>query len=230
MFTPMSARRTNHAKPAVKSGRVAKPKAKRSSPALPTAYHHGDLERALREAALAALAAGGPDAVSLRDLARTVGVSPAAPYRHFPDKEALLRAVAQDIAARHQRELDAALAEAGPDALSQFRASGVAVVRFAVRHPAHFRVMCRHGLTGDPVADPNSSREALALAQARGEVAPLPIDHITLTARAAILGLSQLIVDGQLGALTLEQADALAVAVTDVLGHGFAPRGAPPAA
>jgi AcrR family transcriptional regulator len=58
------------------------------------AYHHGDLRNALMEAALAALERDGPDAVSLRELAAEVGVSRAAPYRHFPDRDALLAAVA----------------------------------------------------------------------------------------------------------------------------------------
>ena len=59
-----------------------------------TAYHHGDLKSALIAAALAAVEQGGADAVSLRDLAQSLGVSRAAPYRHFPDRNALLAAVA----------------------------------------------------------------------------------------------------------------------------------------
>ena len=58
------------------------------------AYHHGDLRNALIAAALAAVEQDGPDAVSLRDLAQNLGVSRAAPYRHFEDRDALLAAVA----------------------------------------------------------------------------------------------------------------------------------------
>jgi AcrR family transcriptional regulator len=58
------------------------------------AYHHGNLKSALISAALAAVEQGGPEAVSLRDLAQSLGVSRAAPYRHFPDRRALLAAVA----------------------------------------------------------------------------------------------------------------------------------------
>ncbi len=58
------------------------------------AYHHGDLKSALITAALAAVEQDGPDAVSLRDLAQSLGVSRAAPYRHFADRDALLAAVA----------------------------------------------------------------------------------------------------------------------------------------
>ncbi len=59
-------------------------------------YHHGDLARALVAAARRMLAQSGEADLSLRELARRVGVSPGAPYRHYPDREALLRAVAAD--------------------------------------------------------------------------------------------------------------------------------------
>src|SRR5581483_7666598 len=58
-------------------------------------YHHGDLSRALVEAARRILEAEGPGALSLRAVAREAGVSPAAPYHHFKDKTELLEAVAQ---------------------------------------------------------------------------------------------------------------------------------------
>ncbi len=57
-------------------------------------YHHGDLRRAILEAARDALRRAPATALSIRDLARTIGVSPNAPYRHFADREALLRALA----------------------------------------------------------------------------------------------------------------------------------------
>src|SRR5215471_21057306 len=59
-------------------------------------YHHGDLRRALIDAARRILEAEGPSALSLRAVAREAGVSPAAPYHHFKDKGELLEAVAQE--------------------------------------------------------------------------------------------------------------------------------------
>jgi len=59
-------------------------------------YHHGDLRRALIDAASRLLEAEGPSALSLRAVAREAGVSPAAPYHHFKDKAELLDAVAQE--------------------------------------------------------------------------------------------------------------------------------------
>jgi len=96
------------------------------------AYHHGDLRRAVIAAALDVIAAEGPAAVSLRDLARRAGVSHAAPAHHFKDRVGLLTA----IAAEGFGLLATALDDAG-----DLRDAGVRYVRFAREHPAHFQVM-----------------------------------------------------------------------------------------
>jgi AcrR family transcriptional regulator len=103
----------------------------RTSPAA-RPYHHGDLRRAIMSAALDAIAAEGPAALSLRDLARRAGVSHAAPAHHFRDRAGLLTA----IAAEGHELLAGALRQA--DGL---REAGVRYVRFAREHPAHFQVM-----------------------------------------------------------------------------------------
>lgn len=210
------------ARPASPKARPPRPRVRKKAA---EAYHHGDLRQALVDAALAAIAEGALEGLNLRDLARRLGVSPAAPYRHFADKDALVRAVAADIAHRYAAVLAQAAAEAPPDPLSQFRATGVAAVRFAVRHPAHFRVVYTPGLH-DHRGDDDPTRQALTAAQAAGALAPIPVDALMLTAQCAIYGLSRLIVDGQLpgGAVTPAQADAMTRAVTDVLGLGFLPR------
>jgi AcrR family transcriptional regulator len=110
-------------------------------------YHHGDLPRALLEAAVEAIAEVGPAAVSLRDLARRTGVSHAAPAHHFGDKAGLLTAVAAD----GFRRLATTLRETY-QATGSFLEVGVAYVGFAVTHRAHFEVMFRPELyrTDDP--------------------------------------------------------------------------------
>jgi AcrR family transcriptional regulator len=110
-------------------------------------YHHGDLRRALLDVAIQAILEVGPAAVSLRDLARRTGVSHAAPAHHFGDKAGLLTAVAVDGFER----LAAALREAY-QATGSFLEVGVAYVRFAATHRAHFEVMFRPELyrTDDP--------------------------------------------------------------------------------
>jgi AcrR family transcriptional regulator len=101
-------------------------------------YHHGDLPRALLEAAIQAIAEVGPAAVSLRDLARRAGVSHAAPAHHFGDKAGLLTAVATDGFERLAVTLRETYQTTG-----SFLEVGVAYVRFAVNHRAHFEVMFR---------------------------------------------------------------------------------------
>jgi len=110
-------------------------------------YHHGDLPRALLDAAIQAILEVGPAAVSLRDLARRTGVSHAAPTHHFGDKAGLLTAVAAD----GFRRLAVTLRETF-EATGSFLEVGVAYVRFAVTHRAHFEVMFRPELyrTEDP--------------------------------------------------------------------------------
>jgi AcrR family transcriptional regulator len=110
-------------------------------------YHHGDLPRALLDAAIQAILEVGPAAVSLRDLARRAGVSHAAPAHHFGDKAGLLTAVAAD----GFRRLAVTLRETH-EATGSFLEVGVAYVRFAVTHRAHFEVMFRPELyrTEDP--------------------------------------------------------------------------------
>ncbi|WUS97390.1 TetR/AcrR family transcriptional regulator [Streptomyces sp. NBC_00708] len=107
------------------------------------AYHHGDLRRAVLTAALDVIRTEGPGALSLRDLARRAGVSHAAPAHHFKDRTGLLTA----IAAEGYGLFADALAGA-PD----LRERGVAYVRFATTHPAHFQVMFQPDLyrTDDP--------------------------------------------------------------------------------
>jgi len=111
-----------------------------SSTAEARPYHHGDLRRALIDAARRLLEAEGPSALSLRAVAREAGVSPAAPYHHFRDKGELLDAVAHE----GWDLLDHALAKAKAQAPSPREAMnnlGVAYVCFARENPALYRVM-----------------------------------------------------------------------------------------
>ena len=106
----------------------------------PKPYHHGDLSRALVDAAQRLLETEGVSALSLRAVAREAGVSPAAPYHHFKDKNELLNAVAD----QGWRMLNAAIGEARAQANSvrgKLAEIGVAYVRFAREHPALYRVM-----------------------------------------------------------------------------------------
>src|SRR4051794_22103421 len=103
-------------------------------------YHHGDLRRTLLDAALGIVEKAGPGALSLRELARRAGVSHAAPYRHFPSREALLGALAVEGFRGLGAEMQACAGDER-DPLPRFRALGLAYVRYAVAHPGHFKVM-----------------------------------------------------------------------------------------
>jgi AcrR family transcriptional regulator len=131
-------------------------------------YHHGDLSRALVQAGRRILETEGPQALSLRAVAREAGVSPAAPYHHFKDKSDLLEAIAKE----GWMELGVAVAKAraqAPDARVAMTNIGVAYVCFARDNPALYRTMydaaCDRATMGEHVKEADSGwrhvREAL---------------------------------------------------------------------
>jgi AcrR family transcriptional regulator len=103
------------------------------------AYHHGDLRRALIAAALAEVEKVGPESVNLSGLAKALGVSQPAPYRHFADREALLAAVAAQGFELYDAALDEAVA-AGSRFSSSKRVAA-AHVTFGFAHPGLYRLM-----------------------------------------------------------------------------------------
>ena len=120
-------------------------------------YHHGDLRRALVEQAFAILRTKGADAVSLRAVAATVGVSPqTAAYHHFPDKEALLKAVGEEADHLFSARLVAAAHSVPGDddraVVERFGVLGRAYITFAEDEPFLFRhlfgPLCAPGLAG----------------------------------------------------------------------------------
>ncbi|HZV73156.1 MAG TPA: TetR/AcrR family transcriptional regulator [Conexibacter sp.] len=120
-------------------------------------YHHGDLRATCVRAAMELLDEGGETALSLRAVARRAGVSPAAPYRHYADREALVSAVA----AVGYRELAERLAGAhpSPSTPEQLASVAVAYVQFALERPALFRIMF-----GEPCDRDNDERVAATAA------------------------------------------------------------------
>jgi AcrR family transcriptional regulator len=201
---------------------------------LPTknAYHHGNLKSALIAAALKELAHEGLEGFSLRGVARRAGVSAPAVYRHFEDKEALLAAVAGESAERLGAAMVEAVAQAPDDPLDKFRATGIAIVKFAVANPEHFRALAIPDL--DKRTPPEQKelarawneeqRRQLLEAQAKGQIATIPIDDLILAASSAVMGLAHLIIGGSLGKVDEARAVQLADSVTEVLGIGLIPR------
>jgi AcrR family transcriptional regulator len=107
-------------------------------------YHHGDLERALIDASISLIAAKGADAFTLREVARRVGVSHAAVYRHFADKTAILEAIAVQGYRELADRLRVAIARVPrADVERRLLRIGVAYARFAMEQEPRFRVMTR---------------------------------------------------------------------------------------
>lgn len=104
-------------------------------------YHHGDLRRAVIDTALQLIAAQGIESLTLREIARRVGVSRMAPYRHFENKGVLLAVLAQEGFQAMYVHLQSALNEASTHPLARLQAIGVAYIFYAVENPVHYRVM-----------------------------------------------------------------------------------------
>ena len=171
----------------------------------PNTYHHGDLPRALVDAALELIGERGPAGFTLREAARRVGVSHAAPYRHFPDRDALLQAVAEEGFTVMRDEMVEAIGEID-DPAARFQALGITYVRFAVGHPSHFPVMFGPGgarTDGSSLAAVKEETFRLLLAaiancQAAGVVREGPPEELAVAAWSAVHGLASLLVDGAL--------------------------------
>ena len=103
-----------------------------------TGYHHGDLRAALIDAGLQLTRAGGPEALTIREATRRVGVSPNAAYRHFADREALLQAVATAIQHRMTARMQSSVRRRGSTEL--LRAVGIGYIKFALDEPGWFAV------------------------------------------------------------------------------------------
>ena len=95
-----------------------------------TSYHHGNLREALIDAAVQLVEEGGPENVSVREVAKRAGVSPGAPFRHFSSKTALMTAVAEQAMSRFRAEITNAVDNvATDDPIERFAAVGVAYLR-----------------------------------------------------------------------------------------------------
>lgn len=121
-------------------------------------YHHGNLREALIQAALTLIAEKGPSGFSFADAARSAGVSSAAPYRHFRDREALIADIARRGFELFEERLSAAWNDGRPDPFTAFENAGRAYLAFAREEPAHYSAMFEAGVELD--SDPELRRAA----------------------------------------------------------------------
>ncbi len=129
----------------------------------PRGYHHGNLRRALLDAALALFAERGNLDFTLRELARAAGVTHNAPYRHFAGKAELLAALREEGLTRLAEAEHAALSSAGADPRARVQALGESYVRFALEQPIVFRLVL-----GAPQGDPEQAPTGRFEGKARG--------------------------------------------------------------
>ncbi|TDD00164.1 TetR/AcrR family transcriptional regulator [Nonomuraea deserti] len=178
-----------------------------------TAYHHGNLRRAIIDAALEAIMESGPAGWSLRELARRAGVSHAAPAHHFGDKAGLLTAVA----AEGFEVFANALERAADDVLDV----GVAYVRFAIDHRPYFEVMFRPELyrMDDPSLQTARERAAHVLVTSAGRLSPGPAQNrlTTIAGWSLAHGFASLWLSGALPETAHGDPEALARSVIRLL-------------
>ena len=189
-------------------------------------YHHGDLRAVLLEGAERALAARGPAALSLRELAREAGVSHAAPSRHFRDKKALLDALALNGFERLTGQLTAAAAAPG-DTRSGLLAMARVYVAFALDNAALLDLMYARKHEPDSPEELTTAvgrlldtvMGTITEGQRTGEIAAGDPMVIAFTVSATLHGFAALH-----STTAPEDADALLPGIIDVLATGLLPR------
>ena len=178
-----------------------------------TPYHHGDLRSALLDAAEESIRQGGVAYISLRGLARELGVSHAAPRRHFADKQELLDAVAEVGWSRVDEEMHLADASVvGQSLESHLIARGIRYVRFAIANPALIELMFAYKTSGRRPPPPEgmigpSSIDLLVDARRRGELA-VSSGQLARSVWAQLQGIAALAIGGFIPDVDLDAAVA----------------------
>jgi AcrR family transcriptional regulator len=146
----------------------------------PRGYHHGNLKEALIRAALELIAQKGPAGFTFAEAARAAGVSPAAPYRHFRDRDELLVDVAHRGFDRFTLALSDAWSEGRPDPFTAFERVGRAYLEFARTEPAYYSAMFEAGIALDANSELREAGErAFAVLRMAAEklIARLPAER-----------------------------------------------------
>ena len=168
-------------------------------------YHHGNLATALLDAVEALAAKFGLEAVSLRACAKSVGVSPAAAFRHYADKRALLTAFASRGLETLADNMQAAREQARAADEHEYLAVGMAYVSFALDQPSKYQVIWRQELLDQADPDYQQATSRLAAHLASGFADSLPDDNPKemseheLLAWASVHGVASLMIDGPVG-------------------------------
>jgi AcrR family transcriptional regulator len=195
-------------------------------------YHHGNLKNVLIEAAISQIAAHGARALSLRELARSIGVSHASTYLHFPSKESVLATIAEQGFEKLTRAMEAAARPHTGDPVEMLQATGVAYVDFGVSYPHHLQVMFGDLITHHKnyptlVEASKKAYEVLVSVvregQQTGRIGAQNERLVTLAAWAQVHGLAMLIASGQVRSEGSERIEhkSLAASVIALLRDGL---------
>ena len=183
-------------------------------------YHHGNLRSALLDAAERTVRERGVQDLSLRELARDVGVSHGAPRRHFPDRQALLDALAETGFERLRAELRSAVDDAGDEFEARLHATAAAYIRFATADPALLELMftVKHREGAGALVDAAERAfvvmmEVVVQGQAEGRLEPGDPERVGLVLFATIQGIAALLTGGMVAP---EQLDEL---LSDSIAH-----------
>ncbi len=193
-------------------------------------YHHGSLKQALVEAGIELLAEGGPSALTLTEAARRAGVTPAAPYRHFSGRDALLSEIARQGFETFGEKIEAAWDEGRPDAQTAMRAMCKAYLAFAREETGLYAAMFGQAATlSDPKAGGAADhaleilwRAVVAWLQQAGAPAQ-GARHVALQIWALAHGVAMLTISGHFDpARTADPAAVLEGAVEGVMAAAVA--------
>ena len=200
-------------------------------------YQHGNLREALVQAGLKLLSEGGVEGLSLRAAAQLAGVSHAAPYRHFKDKDALVAAIAEQgfrlLTASMRAELALLDASQAADPHQRLAAVGKGYVQFALQHPAYLRVIFGGVLAKDRTTPElklagNEAYETLrglvAEGVARGELVGGDADTLSLACWSMVHGLSHLLISDAIVLPPGMAAPAVTEILLRILNLGVRPR------
>lgn len=201
-------------------------------------YRHGDLHRALLEAAIALARKGGKDAIVLREVTRQAGVAPNAAYRHFTDLSSLLQAVAWAAQALLANAMESELAKIKPStdkvqhARAQLRAVGTGYLKFASAEPGLFRIAFSEQAGMNNAANQASTGHSgltpyqilSAALDALVEAGQLPAerrDAAEFFAWSAVHGLAMLQIDGPLRGMETARAGTIGQRLIDMVERGL---------
>ncbi len=197
-------------------------------------YHHGNLRQALIEMAVAVAEETGKNLISVREVARRLDVSSGAPFRHFPNRESLMTAVAEEALVRLRLRVERDQLGAPTDPIARLKTLGRTFIRWALQNPTQFRLVSSRRLfefersASLPVhfdAIRQITMNLVEQAQSAGALSAGAVPEMALALRALVYGLARMQVDGQLPQwqVNASQTERTLISAMDLIVDGLSP-------